>query len=248
AAGMGKRMKSDLPKVLHPVGGRAMLDWAIAAAREVGAARIVVVTGKHGPSVGEHAVKVLGAGSAAVQDPPLGTAHAVRAAEASLSGFSGDVVILYGDAPFVPPERIEEMFRLRAETGGLVVLGFEAADPTGYGRLILGADGALERIVEHKDASEAERAVDLCNSGVMCADAATLFQLLAQVKNQNAKGEYYLTDVVALARAAKLAPHVVRGAGGGGRTAREAGGGRSGVSAPRAACCDGRGRYFDRSR
>ena len=211
AAGQGTRMKSDLPKVLHEVGGRPMLDWAIAAARAVSAAKIVVVTGKHAPSVGEHAVKQLGAGAAAVQDPPLGTAHAVRAAEAALSGFEGDVVILYGDAPFVPAERIEEMFALRANTGGLVVLGFEAADPTGYGRLIEAGDGVLERIVEHKDASEAERAVKLCNSGVMCADAKVLFQLLAQVKNENAKGEFYLTDVVSLGRAAGFKTHIVRG-------------------------------------
>jgi bifunctional UDP-N-acetylglucosamine pyrophosphorylase/glucosamine-1-phosphate N-acetyltransferase len=210
AAGQGTRMKSALPKVLHQVGGRPMLDWAIAAAAEVGAARTIVVTGKHAPSVGEHAVKVLGAGAAVVQEPPLGTAHAVRAAEDALKGFDGDVVILYGDAPFVPGERIEAMFALRAETNGLVVLGFEAADPAGYGRLIEG-DGVLARIVEHKDATEAERAVRLCNSGVLCADAKVLFQLLARVRNDNAKGEYYLTDVVALGAAAGVNTYIVRG-------------------------------------
>lgn len=211
AAGQGTRMKSDLPKVLHQVGGRPMLDWAIATAREVGAARTIVVTGKHAPRVGEHAVKALGTGSAAVQDPPLGTAHAVRAAEEALKDFDGDVIILYGDAPFVPAERIEAMFALRADKGGLVVLGFDAADPTGYGRLIEGDDATLARIVEHKDASEAERAVTLCNSGVMCADAKVLFQLLSMVRNDNAKGEYYLTDVVALGRSAGFKTHIVRG-------------------------------------
>ncbi len=211
AAGQGTRMKSDLPKVLHEVGGRPMLDWGIAAAEGVGASRIVVVTGRHAPSVGEHAVKRLGAGAAVVQDPPLGTGHAVRAAESALQDFDGDVIILYGDAPFVPAERIEAMFALRADKGGLVVLGFEAADPTGYGRLIAGEGGVLDRIVEHKDASEAERAVRLCNSGVLCADAKALFALLAQVKNDNAKGEYYLTDVVALGRAAGLETQIVRG-------------------------------------
>jgi len=204
-------MKSDLPKVLHQVGGRAMLDWAIAAAAKTGAARTIVVTGAHSPSVGEHVVQVLGAGASVIQDLPLGTAHAVRAAESAMAGFDGDVVILYGDAPFVPPERIEEMFALRAAKGGLIVLGFEARDPTGYGRLVLGSDGALERIVEHKDASEAERAIKLSNSGVLCADARTLFQLLAQVRNDNVKGEYYLTDVVALGRAAGVAAHVLVG-------------------------------------
>jgi bifunctional UDP-N-acetylglucosamine pyrophosphorylase/glucosamine-1-phosphate N-acetyltransferase len=211
AAGQGTRMKSDLPKVLHQVGGRAMLDWAIAAAATTGAARTVVVTGKHGPSVGEHVARVLGAGASVIQDPPLGTAHAVRAAEAAMAGFDGDVIIMYGDAPFVPPARIEDMFALRAAKGGLVVLGFEARDPTGYGRLVVGAGGVLERIVEHKDASEAERAIRLCNSGILCADAKLLFQLLAQVRNDNSKGEYYLTDVVALGRAAGAATHVLIG-------------------------------------
>ncbi len=204
-------MKADLPKVLHQVGGRAMLDWAIAAAGAISAERIVVVTGAHAPAVGEHVAKRLGAGAVAIQDPPLGTAHAVRAAESALAGFDGDVIILYADAPFVPAARIEEMFALRAAKDGLVVLAFEAEDPAGYGRVIRGADGALERIVEHKDASEAERANRLCNSGVLCADAGTLFQLLAQVRNDNAKGEYYLTDIVALGRAAGAATHVLTG-------------------------------------
>jgi bifunctional UDP-N-acetylglucosamine pyrophosphorylase / glucosamine-1-phosphate N-acetyltransferase len=212
AAGQGTRMKSDLPKVLHQVGGRAMLDWAIAAAAGAGAARTIVVTGAGAPAVAKHVANALGPGNTVVQDPPLGTAHAVRAAEQSLAGFDGDIVVLYGDAPFVPVARIEEMFALRADKGGLVVLGFEARDPTGYGRLIVAPDGAVERIVEHKDAGEAERAVKLCNSGVLCADARVLFQLLSMVRNDNAKGEYYLTDVVALGRSASFATHVLIGA------------------------------------
>jgi len=204
-------MKSDLPKVLHAVGGRAMLDWAIVAAAQVGAVRTTVVTGAHAPAVGEHVAGVLGAGAAVVQDPPLGTAHAVRAAEAAMAGFDGDVVILYGDAPFVPPARIEEMFALRAAKGGLVALAFEARDPAGYGRMVLGADETVERIVEHKDANAAELAIRICNSGVLCADARTLFQLLAQVRNDNVKNEYYLTDVVALARAAGEATYALIG-------------------------------------
>jgi bifunctional UDP-N-acetylglucosamine pyrophosphorylase/glucosamine-1-phosphate N-acetyltransferase len=210
AAGQGTRMKSDLPKVMHPVGGRPMLDWAIAAAE--GASRIVVVTGAHGSAVNEHVTKRLGPGSAIVQDPPLGTAHAVRAAEAAIAGFEGDVVILYGDAPLVLPSRIEEMFALRKEKGGIVVLGFEASDPAGYGRLITSPDGVVERIVEDKDATKAERAVTLCNSGMLCADARVLFQLLGMVSNENAKREYYLTDVVALGRSAGFKTHVVLGA------------------------------------
>jgi bifunctional UDP-N-acetylglucosamine pyrophosphorylase/glucosamine-1-phosphate N-acetyltransferase len=211
AAGRGTRMKSDLPKVLHEVGGRAMLDWAIAAAAKIGAARTIVVTGAQAPLVREYVAKALGADAVAVQDPPLGTAHAVRAAEAALSGFDGDVIILYGDAPFVPVVRLEEMFALRAAQGGIVALAFEAEDPTGYGRVVRAGDGTLERIVEHRDASEAERKNRLCNSGVMCADAKALFKLLAQVKNENAKQEYYLTDVVALARAGGEPTHVLVG-------------------------------------
>lgn len=212
AAGQGTRMKSELPKVLHPVGGRAMLDWAIAAAAKVGASRTIVVTGAHSPLVSAHVEKVLGAGAIAIQDPPLGTGHAVRAAEAAMASFEGDVVILYGDAPFVPPERIEEMFALRAAHGGLVVLAFEAADPSGYGRIVRTGDNTVERIIEHRDANEDERANRLCNSGVLCADAKVLFQLLAQVKNENAKREYYLTDVVALGRASGVSTHVLIGA------------------------------------
>jgi bifunctional UDP-N-acetylglucosamine pyrophosphorylase / glucosamine-1-phosphate N-acetyltransferase len=210
AAGQGTRMKSELPKVLHEVGGRAMLDWAIAAAAATGAERTIVVTGAHAPQVGGHVAKRLGPNATAIQDPPLGTAHAVRAAEQALAGFNGDIIILYGDAPFVPAPRIEEMFALRAAKGGLVVLAFEARDPTGYGR-VMARSGVVDRIVEHKDANDAERATKLCNSGVMCADARQLFQLLAQVRNENAKGEFYLTDVVALGRAAGAATHVLVG-------------------------------------
>lgn len=205
-------MRSDLPKVLHAIGGRPMLDWAIAAAAGSGAARTIVVTGAHAPAVATHVEKTLGTGNIVVQDPPLGTAHAVRSAEQALAGFDGDVVILYGDAPFVPTARIEEMFALRQDKGGLVVLGFEASDPVGYGRLIRAGDGTLERIVEDKDASGAERAVTLCNSGVMCADARVLFQLLSMVRNDNVKREFYLTDVVALGRSAGFATHVLIGA------------------------------------
>ena len=203
AAGQGTRMKSDLPKVLHQVGGRAMLDWAIAAATGAGAARIIVVTGVHSPQVRNHAAKAVGADCVAIQDPPLGTAHAVRAAEAALAGFEGDVVVVYADAPLIRAETLNALFDTRgANSGGMAVLGFRAADPTGYGRLIVDDHARLNRIVEEKDASEDERGVTLCNSGVLCADKAVLFNLLAMVKNQNAKNEYYLTDVVGLGRSA----------------------------------------------
>ena len=200
AAGQGTRMKSPLPKVLHPVGGRTMLDRAIDAAEQLGCERIVVVVGVHSPAVGEHVRNRLGDGAIAVQDPPLGTGHAVRAAGDALAGFEGDVLITYADVPLLEAAAIEPLFDLRSRGADLAVLGFEAADPAGYGRLIVSDAGELLRIVESRDASAAERAVRTCNSGVMAASAERLFRLLARVTNANAKGEYYLTDVVGLAR------------------------------------------------
>ncbi len=197
AAGQGTRMKSPLPKVLHRVGGRAMLDHAIDAAEGLGCERIVVVVGDHSPEVRAHVEKRLGAAAVAVQDPPLGTGHAVRAAESALAGFTGEVIITYGDVPLLKARDIEAAF---GGGEGVTVVGFEARDPTGYGRLLTDADGGLEAIVEHKEASPDQLTVTVCNSGVMAAPAALLFDLLREVRNDNAKGEYYLTDVVALAR------------------------------------------------
>lgn len=198
AAGQGTRMKSPLPKVLHPVGGRAMLDHAIDAAEALGCERIIVVVGDHSPEVRAHVVKRLGEAAIAVQDPPIGTGHAVRCAETALAGFTGQVVVTYGDVPLLKAADIEPVF---GTADGVTVVGFEARDPTGYGRLLVDADGGLEAIVEHKEASPDQLRVTACNSGVMAAPAALLFELLAEVRNDNVKGEYYLTDVVALARA-----------------------------------------------
>ena len=202
AAGQGTRMKSPLHKVLHAVGGRAMLDRAIDAAQAAGCEKIVVVAGAGGSPVAAHAVKRLGEGSVAIQDPPLGTGHAVLAAREALAGFEGDVVVTYADVPLLGALDLQPLFALREGGTDLAVLGFEAADPGAYGRLILGGDGALERIVEAKEASPTELAVRACNSGVLAAPSALLFELLVQVRNDNAKGEYYLTDVVGLANAA----------------------------------------------
>ncbi|QUD88689.1 bifunctional UDP-N-acetylglucosamine diphosphorylase/glucosamine-1-phosphate N-acetyltransferase GlmU [Phenylobacterium montanum] len=204
AAGQGTRMKSPLHKVLHPVGGRTMLDWAIDAAEGLGCEKIVVVVGAQAEAVWRHVEKRLGAGGVAVQDPPLGTGHAVLAAREALAGFPGDVLVNYADGPSLTAADIEPLFGLRAAGAEVAVLGFEAADPSAYGRLILGEGDRLMKIVEAKDASEAERAVKACNSGVLAAPAGRLFELLAQVRNDNAKGEYYLTDVVGLANAAGL--------------------------------------------
>ncbi|HEV7226979.1 bifunctional UDP-N-acetylglucosamine diphosphorylase/glucosamine-1-phosphate N-acetyltransferase GlmU [Brevundimonas sp.] len=196
AAGQGTRMKSGLPKVLHPIGHRAMLDHAIDAAEGLGCERVIVVVGNHSPEVRAHVEKRLGATSIAVQDPPLGTGHAVLAARDLMADFDGQVVVTYGDVPLLKAADVEPVFG-----DALTVVGFEARDATGYGRLLIDADGGLEAIVEHKEASPDQLKVTACNSGVMAAPSRLLFDLLAEVRNDNAKGEYYLTDVVALARA-----------------------------------------------
>ncbi|WP_332676955.1 bifunctional UDP-N-acetylglucosamine diphosphorylase/glucosamine-1-phosphate N-acetyltransferase GlmU [Brevundimonas sp.] len=196
AAGQGTRMKSALPKVLHPVGGRAMLDHAIDAAEALGCERIVVVVGAHSPEVRDHVAKRLGEDAIAVQDPPLGTGHAVRAAEAVLGDFVGQVVITYGDVPLLRAADIEPVF---AAHEGVTVIGFEARDPGAYGRLVMEGD-ALAAITEAREASAEVLALTACNSGVMAAPVGLLFELLAEVRNDNAKGEFYLTDVVELAR------------------------------------------------
>jgi bifunctional UDP-N-acetylglucosamine pyrophosphorylase/glucosamine-1-phosphate N-acetyltransferase len=137
----------------------------------------------------------------ALQEQALGTGHAARMAEGALGGFDGDVVVLLNDTPLIRAETVASLFEAR--TGAdIVLLAFEAENPFGYGRLVVGADGNVERIVEEKEASAAEKAITLCNSGVMAAPGKLLFELLAQVKNDNAKGEYYITDIIALARKA----------------------------------------------
>lgn len=200
AAGKGTRMKSDLHKVLHPIAGRPMLQHLMASAAALAPERQVVVAG-HGRDQLE---KALGdSATLAVQDPQLGTGHAVQQAQGALAGFSGDVLILYGDVPFVRAETMERMLaRLHAEDApAVVVLGFEPVDTLQYGRVIA-EQGRIVKMVEHKDATDAERACRLCNSGLMAVRGADLFGLLEQVGNENAQGEYYLTDIVNVANAA----------------------------------------------
>jgi len=207
AAGQGTRMKSVLAKPLHAVAGRAMLDWSLDLARAAGAERIVTVWGAHSPAVRDRAEA---AGALTVlQDPPLGTGHAVRQAEAALAGFEGDVAVLFADTPLIRPETVEAVFAA-LDDAAVAVLGFEPDEPGGYGRLIESAPGVLEAIVEAKDASAQQRAVRLCNSGVIACRAENLWGWLARITNDNAKGEYYLTDIVAMARSDGLDARVVR--------------------------------------
>jgi len=201
AAGKGTRMKSDTHKVLHPIAGRPMLLHLVDSVKALGAEREVVVVGAGKEQV-EAAVHPLGV-ETAEQAEQLGTGHAVRMAEQALADFQGDVLILYGDVPLVTTETMRRMIDALHGEGdpSVVVLGFRPADPGAYGRVIVGPDGRLDKIVEFKDATPEERAVTLCNSGLMAVRSTDLFRLLVQLRNDNAAGEYYLTDLVELARA-----------------------------------------------
>ncbi|MBL3560400.1 bifunctional UDP-N-acetylglucosamine diphosphorylase/glucosamine-1-phosphate N-acetyltransferase GlmU [Rhodovulum sulfidophilum] len=207
AAGQGNRMMSDRAKVLHEVAGAPLLAHAMAAGRALAPARTVVVTGHQAEAVRAAALDIDPEVAVAEQTERLGTGHAVAQARPALEGFSGDAIVLYGDTPFIRPGTLEAMAAARARHA-VVVLGFHAADPKRYGRLVMAGE-TLDRIVEYNDATEDERALTLCNSGVIAADCATLFELIGALSNDNAAGEYYLTDVVGLARARGLSAGVV---------------------------------------
>ncbi|OSP54613.1 bifunctional UDP-N-acetylglucosamine diphosphorylase/glucosamine-1-phosphate N-acetyltransferase GlmU [Pseudoruegeria sp. SK021] len=203
AAGMGSRMASDLPKVLHPVGGLPLLAHALESGKALSPEVVVVVTG-HGAAEVAAAAQAHCPGAEIVhQAEQRGTAHAVAQAKDALAGFEGDAIVLYGDTPFISPDTLCAMADARAAGADLVNLGFIAADPGRYGRLIV-VDGRLDRIVEFKDATEDERRTTLCNSGVVMAPASLLFDLISQVSDDNAAGEFYLTDIVGLANARGL--------------------------------------------
>ena len=208
AAGQGTRMKSALPKVLHPIGGRPMLAHVLAEAKGLDAARIVVVTAPGADQV----AKLAGGWGAqsVVQERQLGTGHAVLAAEKALAGFEGNVLVLFGDAPLLTAATLGRLIGRLAEGSDLAALGFRAADPAGYGRMVADGD-SLIRIVEHKDASEDERRIDLCFAGMLAGRARLVFELLHQVGNRNAQGEFYLTDVITIARDRGLNCAIVEG-------------------------------------
>lgn len=202
AAGKGTRMLSDLPKVLHQIAHAPMLAHAMRTGAALDPARVVIVAGVGAETVAQAAHQVDETAEIVLQGEQNGTAHALAQARATLEGFGGDVIVLYGDTPFVQPETLARMQGARTKHD-LVILGFHAADPARYGRLEMQGDDLL-RIVEFKDATPEQRQTDFCNSGLMACDAATLFSLVAEVGNDNASGEYYLTDVVELARARGL--------------------------------------------
>lgn len=199
AAGQGTRMKSSTPKVLHKVGGRTLLDRVIDTVQAIGCERIVVVVGNHSPEVRALAEKRLGVGAIALQDPPLGTGHAVMAAEEALAGFAGDVLVTNADCPLLQPQDLEPLFAMRGRGVDLALLGFEPADALLYGRLIQDEAGHVLKIAEPKDATPQELAARACYAGMLAAEKTKLFGWLSRTTNQNAKGEYYLTEIVSLA-------------------------------------------------
>ena len=211
AAGQGTRMRSDTHKVLHPIAGKPMLLHLLSTVEAMGAERRVVVVGKGREqleaALGGHGV------TTALQAEQKGTGHAVQMAEDALKGFEGAVLILYGDTPFVLRETLEQMLdRLAAaDNPGVVVLASSPADGKTYGRVILGDGDHISKMVEYKDANEAERAVKLCNSGMMAVQSADLFRWLAKVGNANAAGEYYLPDIVMIAKEEGRSPVVIEG-------------------------------------
>ncbi len=201
AAGKGVRMKSARPKVLHEIGGRTMIAQVIETARALAPQRMALVIGDHSPELTAFAGALDASIAIAVQAPPKGTAHAVEQALPALDGFSGAVLVVYADTPLVREETLRALASEIAGGATAAVLGFTPDDPGGYGRLKLDANGELVAIVEAKDADPDELAIDLCNSGVMAIEADFLTRRLKDIDNKNAKGEFYLTDIIALARA-----------------------------------------------
>ena len=205
AAGEGSRMKSARPKILHEIAGRPMIGHVLAALAPLAPAVTVVVLGRGMAAVAE----AVAPAKTVVQHPPRGTGDAVRAArpalETALAGIE-DVLVLYGDTPLLQAEALARLLDGRRETQAAVaVAAMRPADPDPYGRLVLGADGGIERIVEARDASPQERAIGLCNGGIMAVAAAHLFDLVDRIGDNNAKREFYLTDIVAIARGRGLA-------------------------------------------
>ena len=200
AAGQGTRMRSAIPKVLHPLAGLPLVAHVFKVAAAAGANRISAVFGPD--NNGFQSLRPAMETRFFVQKERLGTAHAVLAARKALEGAAGPVVILYGDTPLVTPESLEKLAGSLQDGAAMAVMGFNATNPMGYGRLITEKNGELAAIREEKDASPEERALHLCNSGMMAFQGNILLSLLDQIDNKNKAGEYYLTDAVEIARAA----------------------------------------------
>lgn len=198
-AGKGTRMKSDKPKVLMPVCGKPMIKHIIDTLESIPADEIVTVISPDGQDVAAMSAPY----KTCVQEQQLGTGHAVNCAKEALKGFEGTVLVVFGDTPLIKAETFKKAAEKVEDGFAVVVLGFRPHDAGRYGRLIMNGQ-ELERIVEFKDATEDEKAINFCNSGFMAFDGRWLFEILAKIGNQNAAGEFYLTDAVATARAMGL--------------------------------------------
>ena len=198
AAGAGTRMKSDKPKVAHEVLGKPLVKWVIDAAEEAGVDKIIAVVGHKREQV---IPLVEGKAEIVVQEEQRGTADAVLSCRDALAGFEGSVLVLSGDCPLITSDTMRALAEMRdSADAAVVVLTMRPEDPFGYGRIIRDSQGAVERIVEQKDASPEEAAVGECNSGFYCFEAKALFEALGQVGSDNAQGEFYLTDVLEISR------------------------------------------------
>ena len=200
SAGMGTRMQSDLPKVLHNVACEPLLIHSMRTASQIGAHKTIVVTGHGAKDVAKVATSFDPSAEIVNQSEQFGTAHAVDQTRNALLNFDGEVFILYGDTPFIEPSTLLRMSKERNDGAKVVVLGFNTKRKNSYGRLIISSDGSLEEIVEYKDANTDQRKISFCNSGVICTDSKLLFNLIGEVENNNANNEYYLTDIVKLAK------------------------------------------------
>ena len=200
SAGMGTRMQSDLPKVLHNVACEPLLIHSMRTASQIGAHKTIVVTGHGAKDVAKVATSFDPSAEIVNQSEQFGTAHAVDQTRKALLNFDGEVFVLYGDTPFIEPSTLLRMSKERNDGAKVVVLGFNTKRKNSYGRLIISPDGSLEEIVEYKDANTDQRKISFCNSGVICTDSKLLFNLIGEVENNNANNEYYLTDIVKLAK------------------------------------------------
>lgn len=248
AAGEGTRMRSAKPKVLHAVGGRAMVCHAAEATLRAGATRLAVVIGPNATDVAKAVRAVAPDAETFEQHERLGTAHAVLQARAAIAQGADDVMVVFGDTPLLRPETLSRVRIRLADNADVVVLGFETDEPAGYGRLLV-KDGQLIAIREERDATDEERQVKFCNAGIMAFRGEHVLDLLDAIGNANAKGEYYLTDAVEVARAGAYS---CRRGGRGERilgreypcTARPV---RGGIPRPYAACGPSRRRHAGRA-
>lgn len=208
AAGEGTRMRATLPKVLHPLAGETLLAHVLKAAPGGSGAQLAVVVGPAHDAVAAEARRARPEARTFIQHERLGTAHAVLAAREAIAAGADDVLVAFGDTPLISPETFERLRAPLAQGAAVVVLGFRAADPTGYGRLVVEA-GELVAIREQADASDAEKKIDLCNAGVMAFDGRRALEIIDQIGDANAKKEFYLTDAVAIARRLGLRAAVI---------------------------------------